>query len=63
MSTPTLISRYLKTGQAFILVYSVTDKESFTGIQKFKSRLWAAKDKDEKDTVPMVVSWNEIFFI
>ena len=44
--------RYMKTGEGFMLVYSVTSRPSFEEITTFQQHILRVKDKDE---FPMIV--------
>jgi Ras-related protein R-Ras2 len=38
--------QYMRTGEGFLLVFSVTDKSSFDEISKFQNQILRVKDKD-----------------
>jgi GTPase SAR1 family protein len=38
--------RYMRTGQGFMLVYSITSRNSFDEIQQFHAQILRVKDKD-----------------
>jgi GTPase SAR1 family protein len=56
-----MLDRYMKEGQGFICVYSITDPVSFSQVQKFKDKVWAVKDRGGNDSVPFIV--NLIVFL
>lgn len=49
--------QYMRKGDAFLLVYSVTDKASFTNIRNFHTLILRVKDKD---TYPMILVANKV---
>eukprot|EP00048_Salpingoeca_helianthica_P014749 m.223333 g.223333 ORF g.223333 m.223333 type:complete len:194 (-) comp16233_c0_seq1:446-1027(-) len=48
--------QYMRTGEGFLLVYSITDKSSFEEIQSFCQQILRVKDKDE---FPMILVGNK----
>jgi len=48
--------QYMRTGQGFVLVYSVTSKNSFTKMDEFRSLAQRVKDNDK---VPIVLVGNK----
>lgn len=48
--------QYMRTGEGFLLVYSIVDKNSFAEIQGFHSQILRVKDCD---TFPMVLVGNK----
>lgn len=48
--------QYMRTGEGFLLVYSITDKSSFEEIQHFCSQILRVKDKNE---FPMILVGNK----
>lgn len=46
----------MRTGQGFLLVYSITEKKSFEEINSFRDQILRVKDADE---VPMVLVGNK----
>eukprot|EP01113_Clastostelium_recurvatum_P008273 TRINITY_DN13892_c0_g1_i3.p1 TRINITY_DN13892_c0_g1~~TRINITY_DN13892_c0_g1_i3.p1 ORF type:complete len:190 (+),score=65.76 TRINITY_DN13892_c0_g1_i3:444-1013(+) len=48
--------QYMRQGQGFALVYSVTDRNSFDEVVLFREQILRAKDKN---TVPMVLIGNK----
>jgi len=48
--------QYMRTGQGFILVYSITSRSSFDEISSFREQILRVKDKDK---VPMVLVGNK----
>ncbi|XP_077999821.1 ras-related protein R-Ras2-like [Glandiceps talaboti] len=48
--------QYMRTGEGFLLVYSVTDKGSFEEIYKFHRQILRVKDMDE---FPMILVGNK----
>eukprot|EP00047_Mylnosiga_fluctuans_P001687 m.221466 g.221466 ORF g.221466 m.221466 type:complete len:197 (+) comp10591_c0_seq1:77-667(+) len=48
--------QYMRTGEGFLLVYSITDKSSFDEIQSFCQQILRVKDKDE---FPMILVGNK----
>ena len=47
--------QYIRTGEGFLLVYSVTSRSSFELIDYFRQQILRVKDRD---TIPMVVVRN-----
>lgn len=48
--------QYMRTGEGFILVFSVTDRGSFEEIPRFHTQILRVKDKDE---FPMILCGNK----
>jgi small GTP-binding protein len=48
--------QYMRTGEGFLLVYSITSRESFEEITTFQQQILRVKDKDY---FPMVVVGNK----
>eukprot|EP00045_Choanoeca_perplexa_P000565 m.14985 g.14985 ORF g.14985 m.14985 type:complete len:193 (-) comp10393_c0_seq1:154-732(-) len=48
--------QYMRTGEGFLLVYSIIDKNSFEEIQGFHNQILRVKDKD---TFPMMLVGNK----
>lgn len=48
--------QYMRTGEGFLLVFSVTDKSSFDEISKFQNQILRVKDKD---SFPMIMVGNK----
>ena len=49
--------QYMRTGQGFIIVYSITSKASFEEVKKFRDQVVRVKDSDK---VPIVVVGNKL---
>lgn len=49
--------QYMRTGEGFLLVYSITSRESFDEIRTFQQQILRVKDKD---SFPMVVVGNKL---
>lgn len=49
--------QYMRTGEGFLLVYSITSRESFEEIRTFQQQILRVKDKD---SFPMVVVGNKL---
>lgn len=49
--------QYMRTGQGFLLVYSITSRSSFDEIASFREQILRVKDKD---FVPMVIVGNKV---
>ena len=49
--------QYMRTGEAFLLVYSITSRTSFNEISSFREHILRVKDADKK--VPMVLAGNK----
>lgn len=49
--------QYMRTGEGFLLVYSITSRESFEEIRTFQQQILRVKDKD---IFPMVVVGNKL---
>jgi GTPase KRas protein len=43
--------QYMRTGEGFLLVYSITSKDSFQELSMFREQILRAKDAED---VPMV---------
>jgi GTPase KRas len=48
--------QYMRTGEGFLLVYSITDRQSFDEILIFQQQILRVKDKDY---FPMVIVGNK----
>ncbi|XP_013400396.1 ras-related protein R-Ras2-like [Lingula anatina] len=48
--------QYMRSGEGFLLIYSVTDKSSFDEIYKFHRQILRVKDRDE---FPMILVGNK----
>lgn len=48
--------QYMRTGQGFVMVYSITSRSSFDEINAFREQILRVKDKD---SVPMVLAGNK----
>ncbi|EGG21252.1 hypothetical protein DFA_01130 [Cavenderia fasciculata] len=46
--------QYMRTGQGFLCVYSVTSRESFDEVNSFKEQIMRAKDSDKVPTMVLV---------
>ena len=44
--------RYMRTGEGFIIMYSITDRSSFDTVMQFHEQILRVKDQD---SVPMVL--------
>eukprot|EP00762_Andalucia_godoyi_P008127 ANDGO_02188.mRNA.1 Ras-like protein rasG len=51
-----LRDQYMRSGQGFLLVYSITEKKSFEEIATFREQILRVKDADD---VPMVLVGNK----
>lgn len=52
--------QYMRTGQGFLLVYSVTDRNSFDEIQKMREQIFRVQDKNScADTIPLILVGNK----
>ncbi|EOD21810.1 ras family GTPase [Emiliania huxleyi CCMP1516] len=49
--------QYMRTGQGFALVYSITSRESFEELRAFRNQILRVKDRDQ---VPMVLVGNKV---
>jgi hypothetical protein len=49
--------QYMRTGEGFLLVYSITSRESYEEIRTFQQQILRVKDKD---VFPMVVVGNKL---
>lgn len=52
--------QYMRKGDGFLLVYSVTDKQSFENISNFHTQILRVKDRD---IYPMVMAANKVDLI
>jgi GTPase KRas len=48
--------QYMRTGEGFLLVYSITSRNSFEEISTFHQQILRVKDKD---TFPVVIAANK----
>ncbi|CAH8493896.1 unnamed protein product [Dicrocoelium dendriticum] len=48
---------YMRKGQGFIIVFSVTDPQSFAQVRRFHTQILRAKDRE---TYPMILAANKI---
>ncbi|KAA3669873.1 uncharacterized protein DEA37_0006828, partial [Paragonimus westermani] len=48
---------YMRKGQGFIIVFSVTDPQSFREVPRFYKQILRAKDRE---TYPMILAANKI---
>lgn len=51
-----MLDQYLRHGQGYIVVYSITSTKSFIDAQAYKDKIMRVRDLKPTDTVPMVVS-------
>ncbi len=51
------ILKFIQIGDGFLLVYSVTDKQSFENIRHFYTQILRVKDRD---TYPMLLVGNKV---
>ena len=56
LSYSAMREQYMRTGEGFILVYSITARESFEEINQFHQQILRVKDKDN---FPMVLVGNK----
>jgi GTPase KRas len=49
--------QYINSGQGFLVVYSITNRESFDAIPDMRDKILMVKDED--DTFPMVLIGNK----
>ncbi|KAK3772838.1 hypothetical protein RRG08_017402 [Elysia crispata] len=52
--------QYMRKGDGFLLVYSVTDKQSFENIGHFHTQILRVKDRDQ---FPMIMAANKVDLI
>ena len=48
--------QYMRTGEGFLLVFSVTDRSSFDEIERFHKQILRVKDRDQ---FPMILVGNK----
>ena len=48
--------QYMRTGEGFLLVYSITSRQSFEEIQQFQQQILRVKDKDY---FPIIIVGNK----
>ena len=48
--------QYMRTGEGFLLVFSITDKNSFDEISSFHQQILRVKDKH---VAPVIAAWNK----
>lgn len=51
-----MMNQYVKVGQGFILVYCITSREAFVGIEKYYNLIYNIK---ESDKVPIILVGNK----
>jgi hypothetical protein len=51
--------QYMRTGQGFLIVYSVTSPSSFHEVSQFRDQILRVKDADK---VPIVIVGNKVSF-
>lgn len=49
--------QYMRKGHGFIIVYSVTDQQSFRQVRRFYTQILRARDRD---SYPMILAANKI---
>ncbi|GAB1224103.1 hypothetical protein ENUP19_0173G0005 [Entamoeba nuttalli] len=49
----------IRTGDGFILIYSITSKESFEEMKGIYEWIYRVKDKDENEVIPIIVVGNK----
>lgn len=49
--------QYMRKGDGFLLVYSVTDKQSYENVQRFHTQILRVKDRD---SYPMLLAANKV---
>lgn len=54
--------QYIKSGDGFLLVYSITDRSSSTAITSFHEQIVAAKGKKDKiiPQIPIILVGNKV---
>jgi hypothetical protein len=52
-----MLDQYMRTGQGFLIVYSVTSPSSFHEVSQFRDQILRVKDAD---TVPIVIVGNKV---
>ena len=52
--------QYMRTGQGFLIVYSVTSPSSFHEVSQFRDQILRVKDADK---VPIVIVGNKVSFL
>jgi GTPase KRas protein len=55
-----MVDQYIRTGQGFIIVYSVIAKDSFEEVWKFRNKILMIKDLDPSESFPLVLVGNKI---
>lgn len=51
--------QYMRHGQGFLLVYSVTDRRSFEEVLTFYNQIYKAQDRDFTSKIPLVLVGNK----
>eukprot|EP01113_Clastostelium_recurvatum_P032337 TRINITY_DN413_c2_g1_i3.p1 TRINITY_DN413_c2_g1~~TRINITY_DN413_c2_g1_i3.p1 ORF type:complete len:149 (+),score=9.93 TRINITY_DN413_c2_g1_i3:412-858(+) len=53
--------QYMRQGQGFLCVYSITDRNSFDEIVSFATQVYQAKEMDpNKNKIPMLIVGNKV---
>ena len=52
--------QYMRAGQGFLIVYSVTSPSSFHKVSQFRDQILRVKDADK---VPIVIVGNKVSFL
>ncbi|EAL44906.2 Ras family GTPase [Entamoeba histolytica] len=50
---------YIKQSDGFILIYSITSKESFEEMKGIYEEIYRVKDKDENEVIPIIIVGNK----
>ena len=54
------LDQYLRHGQGFIIVYSVTSRISFNFASKYREKIYLVKDMESKESIPIILVGNKI---
>ncbi|EDR23689.1 hypothetical protein, conserved [Entamoeba dispar SAW760] len=54
-----LRDQYIKYGDGFVLIYSITSKESFEEIKGIYEEIYRVKHKDKNEPIPIIIVGNK----
>ncbi|EDR24377.1 hypothetical protein, conserved [Entamoeba dispar SAW760] len=54
-----LRNQYIKQGDGFVLIYSITSKESFEEIKGIYEEIYRVKHKDKNEPIPIIIVGNK----
>jgi len=54
---------YMKNGQGFLLVYSITAQSTFNDLQDLRDQILRVKDADDVSTCPLMTEHRLCFYV